>query len=58
MESKEENAPFMDGFLEEVTLNGSLNELEGSQAGLSGKGMVGRYSGGKGEVSNSMVCGS
>lgn len=43
MESEEENAPFMDGFLEEVTLNGSLkNELEGSPEGLRGKGMVGR----------------
>lgn len=59
MESEEENAPSVDGFLEEVTLNGSLkNEVEGSRGGLSGKGMVGRDGGGKGEVSNSMVCGS
>lgn len=42
MESEEENGPFMDSFLEEVTLNGNLkNVLEGSPEGLSGKGMVG-----------------
>lgn len=48
MEGEEENAPFWDGFLEEVTLNGDLRkELERSQERLRGKG----------EVNNSVVCG-
>lgn len=38
MKGEEENAPFRDGFLEEVTLNGDLKkELERSQERLRGK---------------------